>query len=88
MLAVGRVVYGYLIWGCTVCVSTPSIWQPEGYELIKEEHNRRGKTEGRNQIKGRGGLAREAKYFRLFLEFSLNIWEERGQDKVGAVSGE
>lgn len=78
------------VWfGAVPCACQhPQSGKPEGYELIKEEHNRRGKTEGRNQIKGRGGLAREAKYFLLFLEFRWNIWEERGQDKVGAVSGE
>lgn len=33
----------------------PQFAKPEGYELIREEHNRRGKTFGRNQIKGRQG---------------------------------
>lgn len=48
--------------------------RPEGYELIKEEHNRRGKAEGRNQIKSRAGLAGEGKALSAsFFFFSLSL---------------
>lgn len=61
MLAVGRGVFRF---GAVPCpCQHPQSGKPEGYELIKKKHNRRGKTEGRNQIKGSGGLAREESTF-------------------------
>lgn len=64
------------VWlGLSVC-QYPESSKPEGYELIKEEDNQRGKTEGRNQITGSRGLVREAEYF--FLEFRKNIWKYSG----------
>lgn len=37
--------------------------KPGGYELIKEEDNRRGKTREEIKLKTERGLVREAKYF-------------------------
>lgn len=59
--------------------------RPEGYELIKEEHNRRGKAEGRNQIKSRAGLAGEGKALStssFFFSLSLAKTFAKKEDKT------
>lgn len=57
--------------------------RPEGYELIKEEHNRRGKAEGRNQIKSRAGLAGEGKALSAsFFSLSLAKTFAKKEDKT------
>lgn len=75
MLAVGRVVFRF---GAVPCLCQhPQSGKPEGYELIKKEHNRRGKTEGRNQIKGRGGLAIEQSTFSSSLAETFGKKEDK-----------
>lgn len=77
----------YIWFGAAPCeCQHPRSSKPEGYELIKEEHNRRGKTGGGNQIEGRGGLARDAKYFLLFLEFGLKHLGRKRTWQSGALS--
>lgn len=51
----------------------------EGYELIKEEDNRRGKAEGRNQIKDRRGLV---KVLSAFLKFGSTFGEKRAHKNL------
>lgn len=74
MLEVGRAAIMGAIWGEALrreC-QQPQSSRPEGWQLIKEEDDRRAKTTGGNQIKGSAGLAKGVKHFLLLVKFSPN----------------